>query len=199
MPLEQRQHARCGCAGALVREEASGVGRPFAFATSPHQFERDRPFLVDHLALDLSLDVPKKSVRASATLSLRRVDAEAESITLDAIGFSVSSVEVDGEAVAYSYDGRALTLPIPQKAETAKLHVQYSVVPRRGLYFLEPDEHYPNRPSQVWSQCQEEDARYFIPCHDKPHVKMTSEVTLHVPNGWFALSNGDLVNEKRPA
>jgi aminopeptidase N len=197
MPFEQRHHARCGCAGTLAAEEASGANRPFAFATSPHQFERDRPFLVDHLALDLTLDVPKKSVRATATLSLRRVDMDAESITLDAIGFSVSSVKVDGASVAYTYDGRVLSLPVPVALETATLHVTYSATPRRGLYFLEPDEHYPNRPSQVWSQCQEEDARHFIPCHDKPHVKMTTEVTLRVPHGWFALSNGDLVREDR--
>jgi aminopeptidase N len=196
MRLEQRLHARCGCAGALAREEAGAV-RPFAFATSPRQFERDRPFLIDHLALDLTLDVPKKSVRGAATLSIRRVDADAESITLDAIGFSIASAKVDGAVVTYTYDGRTLTLPVSLGAETATLHVAYSATPRRGLYFLEPDEHYPNRPSQVWSQCQEEDARHFIPCHDKPHVKMTSEVTLRVPNGWFALSNGELVKEDR--
>ena len=52
----------------------------------------------------------------------------------------------------------------------------YAATPRRGLYFLEPDEHVPDRPRQVWTQCQEEDARHFVPCHDKPHVKMTTEI-----------------------
>jgi aminopeptidase N len=198
MSLLQRHHARCGCAGSLAAEAEAGAPRPFAFSTSPHQFERDRPFLVDHLALELTLDVSNKSIRATATLSIRRVDADAETIVLDAIGFTVSSVKVDGAEVTYTYDGRALTLPVPKSAETATIHVTYSATPRRGLYFLEPDEHYPNRPAQVWSQCQEEDARHFIPCHDKPHVKMTSEVRLRVPNGWFALSNGELVKDERP-
>jgi aminopeptidase N len=177
----------------------AGAPRPFAFSTSPHQFERDRPFLVDHLSLEMTLDVSNKSIRATATLSIRRVDADAESIVLDAIGFTISSVKVDGAEVTYTYDGRALTLPVPKSVESATIHVTYSATPRRGLYFLEPDEHYPGRPTQVWSQCQEEDARHFIPCHDKPHVKMTSEVRLRVPNGWFALSNGELVREERPA
>jgi aminopeptidase N len=199
MPLAQRHHARCGCTAALVSEEGFGGARPFAFATSPHQFERDRPFLVDHLALDLTLDVPKKSIRATASLSIRRIDVEAESIALDAIGFSISSAKVDGAEVTYTYDGRVLTLPVPKELENATIHVTYSATPRRGLYFLAPDEHYSARPGQVWSQCQEEDARHFIPCHDKPHVKMTSEVKLRVPNGWFALSNGELVREERPA
>jgi aminopeptidase N len=198
MPLEQRLHARCGCAGHFGFEQESSSARPFAFPTSPHQFERDRPFLVDHLALDLTLDVPQKSVRGAATLSVRRVDGEAETMPLDAIGFTVSSVKVDGAEVPVTYDGRLLHVPVPKDLETAIIIVTYSATPRRGLYFLEPDEHYPDRPSQVWSQCQEEDARHFIPCHDKPHVKMTSEVRLRVPNGWFALSNGDLVREERP-
>jgi aminopeptidase N len=198
MSHEHRHHARCGRTGAHAAEERSGEGRPFAFATSPRQFERDRPFLVDHLALDLVLDVPKKSVRGAATLSIRRIDPDAESITLDAVGFTIASAKVDAAEVAYTYDGRALTLPIPKSTEAAKVSVTYSAIPRRGLYFLQPDEHYPGRPTQVWSQCQEEDARYFIPCHDKPHVKMTTEVKLRVPNGWFALSNGELVHEERP-
>jgi aminopeptidase N len=198
MPHEHRHHARCGRAGAHAFEERSSEGRPFAFATSPRQFERDRPFLVDHLALDLVLDVPKKSIRAVATLSIRRVDPDAESITLDAIGFAIASAKIDAAEVAFIYDGRALTLPISKQIDTANVSIAYSATPRRGLYFIQPDEHYPARPTQVWSQCQEEDARHFIPCHDKPHVKMTTEVKLRVPNGWFALSNGDLVREERP-
>src|SRR5579862_9987509 len=109
MTLEHRHHARCGSACAHVAE---GGARPFAFATSPHQFERDRPFLVDHLALDLTLDVPNKSVRAVAVLSVRRVDDDADSIVLDAIGFTITSAKVDGAEVAYAYDGRTLTLPV---------------------------------------------------------------------------------------
>jgi aminopeptidase N len=199
MSLHERHHARCGSGCRRGSEEGLSQGRPFAFATSPHQFERDRPFLVEHLALDLTLDVPKKSIRASATLSIRRIDSEAETIALDAIGFVISSTKVDGAEVAHTYDGRVLTLPVPIDAASATLVVTYSATPRRGLYFLEPDEHYPNRPAQVWSQCQEEDARHFIPCHDKPHVKMTTEVRLRVPNGWFALSNGERIREERPA
>jgi aminopeptidase N len=195
MTLERSHHSRCGCAAGLGTESGA---RPFAFATSPHQFERDRPFLVDHLALELTLDVPKKSIRAAAILSVRRVDADADSLTLDAIGFTIRTVRVDGAEVEYTYDGRSLTLPVSRSLESASIQVEYSATPRRGLYFLEPDEHYPNRPAQVWSQCQEEDARHFVPCHDKPHVKMTSEVKLRVPNGWFALSNGELVREERP-
>ncbi len=196
MPFEHRLHARCGCGVSLSSEESAGQARPFAFATSPRQFERDRPFLVDHLALDLSLEVAAKSISGNATLSVRRVDPEAESLVLDAIGFDIAHVKVDGAEVPYTYDGRTLHVPLAKKLASAKVSVKYRATPRRGLYFLEPDEHYPDRPRQVWSQCQEEDARHWLPCHDKPHVKMTTEIVVRVPKGWFALSNGELVGKE---
>ena len=196
MPHEHRLHERCGCARALT---AQASARPFAFPQTSRKFERDRPFRVEHLALDLDLDVAEHRVRGRATLRLRRVDPEADTLVLDAIGFDVGSVRLGPSEVAYLYDGRQLHLAVPREDGPFEVTIAYAATPRRGLYFLEPDESYPRRPRQVWSQCQEEDARHFVPCHDKPHVKMTTEVTVRVPEGWFALSNGDLVEQNTPA
>ncbi len=201
MHLEHRLHARCGCASASGSHHESAIAlgaRPFAFAHSPRNFERDRPFSIAHLALDLALDVARKSVVGSATLEVVRVDPEAEEIALDAIAFDLRSVKIDGKPADYRYDGRQITVVVPKGTSRAKLAVAYAATPRRGLYFLEPDEHVRDRPRQVWSQCQEEDARHFIPCHDKPHVKMTTELAIRVPNGWYALSNGRLVSKDTP-
>ncbi len=200
MPQEHRLHARCGCAsaGSLGHAGTAG-GRPFTLPTSTRHFERDWPFAVDRLALDLTLDVQKKRVAGQATLDVRRVDPTADAIPLDAVGFEIERVTVDGESVAWRYDGRVLSVPIASERGKASIAVAYRVTPRRGLYFLEPDEHYPQRPRQVWTQCQEEDARYFIPCHDSPHAKMATEVVARVPSGWYALSNGALVSVEKPA
>jgi aminopeptidase N len=177
--------------------EQRAQARPFAFATSPRNFERDRPFSIEHLALDLTLDFTKKSVSGAASLTLRRVDPEARAATLDAIAFAVSRVSLDGEDAVYTYDGRSLVVDVPRAFERGVLVVAYSATPRKGIYFLEPDEHVPNRPRQVWTQCQEEDARHFFPCHDKPHVKMTTEARIRVPEGFSVLSNGDLVSRDK--
>ncbi len=200
MPVQHSFKARCACAsGGGSRHQEESHGRPFAFASSTRQYERDRPFLVDHLALDLTLDVANKSVRGSATLAFHRVDPDADNIQLDAIGFDISAVTVDGSNVAYTYDGRIISAPVNRAVEQARITVKYAATPRRGLYFLEPDEFVADRPRQVWSQCQEEDARHWVPCHDKPHVKMTTEISVKVPNGWHALSNGDLLSKDTPA
>ena len=203
MSVAHRLHARCGAAAChhesgVAATAGAGGARPFAFPHSPRNFERDRPFQVEHLALDLALDVGKKSVFGTATLHLRRVDPGADEVQLDAIAFDLRSVRLDGARADYRYNGRTITVAIPLGADEAVVAIAYGATPRRGLYFLEPDEHVPDRPRQVWSQCQEEDARHFIPCHDKPHVKMTTEIAVRVPNGWSVLSNGALVTKETP-
>ncbi len=197
MPLEYRLHGRCGCASIGSAEHASAA-RPFTLPSSTRHFERDRPFAIDHLALDIALDVRARSLRATAVLDVRRVDPAAGQLELDAISFEVHEVALDGEPAPFQYDGRVLLVPIAADRPRARVSVTYSASPRRGLYFLEPDEHYPERPRQVWSQCQEEDARHWIPCHDSPHAKMTTEIVARVPSGWHALSNGALVASEKP-
>lgn len=202
MPVRFRHdHACCGRAhgseSELAFEGAAGAaGRPFAFASSPRHFERDRPFAIEHIALDLALDFPKKSIRGSASLTLRRVDPEATSIELDAVAFTIEAVKVEAKDVKYMYDGRLLVVEVPSDLEHGTLVVTYAATPRKGLYFLEPDEHVPTRPRQAWTQCQEEDARHIFPCHDKPHVKMTTEACVTVPTGFSVLSNGELAGRE---
>jgi|HubBroStandDraft_1064217.scaffolds.fasta_scaffold07179_2 aminopeptidase N len=193
MAVEHRLHSRCG--GAL---EHGSSGRPFALPSSTHHFERSVPFAIEHLALDLTLHLDVKSISATASLDVRRVDPPADEVALDAIGFDVTDVHVDRAPASWRYDGRTLFVKWDPRRERARISVAYRATPRRGLYFLQPDEHYPARPRQVWSQCQEEDARHFVPCHDSPHQKMTSEIISHVPNGWYALSNGKLISSRKP-
>ena len=190
--LERRLHARCGCA---IGHAASA--RPFAFTHTPRNFERDRPFVVEHLDLDLELRPESKSLAATATLRVRRVDPAATGIDLDAIGFSIKSVTLDGAQAKYRYDGRVLHVTIG-KRNKGSIAVRYEATPRRGMYFLAPDEHVRDRPNQVWTQCQEEDGRHFFPCQDKPHVKMTFEAKVTAPNKWSVLSNGALVSSRTP-
>ncbi|NVL67772.1 hypothetical protein, partial [Escherichia coli] len=102
----------------------------------------------------------------------------------------------DGKSVKYTYDGKRLVVVVPKGLEQGTLVVGYQATPRKGLYFLEPDEHVPGRPRQAWTQCQEEDARHVFPCHDKPHVKMTTEARITVPAGFSVLSNGELAGRE---
>jgi aminopeptidase N len=184
--------AEAGEGGAV----SSASGKPFAFPGTQRVYERDRPFEIEHLAIDLALDVPAKAVEGQTTIRARRIDAAAEWLRLDAIAFSIRSIEIDGRPARFTYDDATIAIAIPRDRDRFEIAIGYRAVPKRGLYFLEPDEHVRDRPRQVWSQCQDEDARHWIPCHDKPHVKQTTEMRVRVPAGWTALSNGALVSRE---
>src|SRR5258708_27120043 len=92
MPLEHRLHTRCGCASIGSVEQAASSGRPFTLPSSTRHFERDRPFAIDHIAVDIALDVPERRIRATATLDTRRVAPSARELALDAAGFALGGV-----------------------------------------------------------------------------------------------------------
>ena len=192
--LAQRLHSRCAC---------SSAGSPFALAGTDRKYERSRPFSISHLSLDLALEFETKSVSGSATLEFERVAAAASELRLDAVGFELESVRLNSGKgfvnTPFDYDGDTLTVRGLERADSGKVEVRYRATPRRGMYFLEPDAKVKQRPKQVWTQCQDEDARHFIPCHDKPHSKMTTELRVSVPNGFVALSNGELIDSQTPA
>ena len=192
MSFERRHHARCACS----QLRALGAPRPFALPGAKRQYERDRPFAVRHISIDLALDVKRKAVEGWCTVRFDRVDAAATTLLLDAVAFEIESVEIDGGKgfgpAKHHYDGDRIAITIDTAVTTGEVRVTYRATPRRGLYFLAPDEHVKDRPVQVWSQCQDEDARHWFPCHDKPHLKQTTELRVKVPAGWTALSNGRL-------
>ena len=181
-----------GCGGGYAPSS-------FVLPGTQRKYPRSRPFSIRHLALDLDLLVEAKKVSGLATLEFERADAGADTLELDAVGFEMGSVklvvEEEPQNVIWNYDGDRLYIAVPKEVTRATVEIEYSVTPRRGLYFLEPDAEVPNRPRQVWSQCQDQDARYWFPCHDSPDIKMTSELRVSVPEGWVALSNGDLQEE----
>jgi aminopeptidase N len=207
MIFEHRHHDRCACGSTLSSSFEGAGARPFALAGTKRVYERARPFAIHHIALAFALDVEHKALRGVATLDIARVDPDATEIALDAVGFELSAVDARIGAhgvfapAAHVYDGETLRVKVPAGdvdpiPGPAQIRVTYRAVPRRGLYFLAPDEHVPERPRQVWTQCQDEDARHIFPCHDKPHIKQTIELEVKVPAGWYALSNGELVSEQ---
>ena len=72
--------------------------------------------------------------------------------------------------------------------------VRYHAQPKRGLFFILPDDHHPNRPQQIWANGDTAGGnnRYWFPGYDFPNDKTTTEMLVTVPAGWEALSNGKL-------
>ena len=68
---------------------------------------------------------------------------------------------------------------------------------RKGFYFVGPDKDYPEKHWEAWTQGETTEARYWFPCIDHPRVKFSSEISVIVPIGFTAISNGILLNVEK--
>jgi aminopeptidase N len=161
----------------------------------PH-YNPDRPGQVDHIFLDLSLDIPHQSFKGTCITTIIPVRAGIDCLTMDAVDLTIESVLIDGVSQQFDYDGEQIEIHLQQPTTTAaiKVEIAYSVDhPQRGLYFISPDQNYPHKPTQVWTQGEDEDSRFWFPCFDYPGQLATSEIRVQVPTGFKAISNGELL------
>ncbi len=165
----------------------------------PH-YNPDRPGQVEHIFLDLNLDIPNQSYTGTCKVALKPITTGINRLSLDAVNLNIQSVEIDGTPQSFDYDGSKLDIRLETATESGKvikIAIAYFVEkPQRGLYFITPDDHYPNKPTQVWTQGEDEDSRYWFPCFDYPGQLATSEIRVRVPNSLKAISNGRLVETK---
>ncbi|MBD2598216.1 M1 family metallopeptidase [Nostoc spongiaeforme FACHB-130] len=162
----------------------------------PH-YNPDRPGQVEHIFLDLHLDIPKQSYHGSCSIRLLPIRSGIDRLVLDAVNLNIQSVQVDEVAQKFDYDGEQLSIKLDQPTEQGKrilIAIAYSAEkPQRGIYFIQPDKHYPHKPTQVWTQGEDEDSRFWFPCFDYPGQLSTSEIRVRVPKALVAISNGELI------
>ncbi|MFN6513064.1 MAG: M1 family aminopeptidase [Nostoc sp. CreGUA01] len=172
--------------------------KPFELPGAKPHYSPDRPGQVEHIFLDLSLDIPGQICQGSCSIRLLPIRNGIDRLTLDAVNLNIESVQVDEVSQNFDYDGEQLSIQLSQGTEIGKcllIAIAYSVTkPQRGIYFIQPDKHYPNKPTQVWTQGEDEDSRFWFPCFDYPGQLSTSEIRVRVPNPLVAISNGELIN-----
>ncbi|MDZ7951915.1 M1 family metallopeptidase [Nostoc sp. DedQUE09] len=172
--------------------------KPFELPGARPHYNPDRPGQVEHIFLDLSLDIPKQSYQGSCSIRLLPIRNGIDRLTLDAVNLNIESVQVDEVPQNFDYDGEQLSIQLSQATQIGQrllIAIAYSVAkPQRGIYFIQPDKHYPNKPTQVWTQGEDEDSRFWFPCFDYPGQLSTSEIRVRVPNPLVAISNGELID-----
>ncbi|WP_375541540.1 M1 family aminopeptidase [Halomicronema sp. CCY15110] len=165
----------------------------------PH-YTPDRPGQVNHIALDLDLDIPNQRYTGTCTIRLTPVRSGLDRLRLDAVNLQIESVMVGNLAQSFDHDGEQLYMHLSQPTtvgQAIEVEIAYrSENPQRGLYFVAPTEHQPDKPIQVWTQGEDEDSRYWFPCFDYPGQLATSEIRVRVPKPYQAISNGELVETK---
>ncbi len=134
-----------------------------------------------------------------------------DSISLD-IGspyLTVDSAFSEGELLQFRATGGMLTVRLERPyltTDTAAVVLYYHVDspgasssnPQTGFYLYYGGEQLANNyvvPQTVaYTMSEPSDARYWMPCYDDPSDKALEEVTVRVPSGYTAVSNGEMLS-----
>jgi aminopeptidase N len=160
------------------------------------KWPRDRVANIKHVRLTVALDFERKAISGTAAHRIAAITDDVASLEFDAAEMTISAVRVGNKSASFELDDGKLRVALPAALRAggeAEVSIEYSAVPRRGLYFVGPDEGYPNKPVQAWTQGEDEDSRYWFPCYDYPNNRATSEVIATVPEKFTAVSNGALI------
>ena len=171
---------------------------PFTGPDARRHPPTERSVDVQHMKIHLRLDHGEKRVRGKVEITLRALSDSLGEFSLDCAELNVKKVtQPDGRPYSFhqSRDKLVILCDPPLSRQTpVTLAIDYQGTPRRGLYFVGPDEGYPSKPVQVFSQGEPEETRYWIPCHDYPNDRLTSEMIVTVRRPYIAISNGKLVS-----
>lgn len=160
------------------------------------KYARDRLVDIHHLALDVTPDFKARTVRGTVTISFTPIAEPLRTLALDSVDLTIDQVTAAGVQIVdrqVTEDQLLLHFATPvEPGKEASVTVSYHGQPENGLHFRTPEQGYPAGDTQVWSQGEAENHRYWFPCYDYPNERFSSEVTCHVPEGMEVVSNGSL-------
>ncbi len=171
--------------------------KDFAAKDTVEQFPPDVPIAWAELTLVVDVDVANQHIRGTVTYEGTVRKAEVSRARFDADGIDVPRVfGGDGHVRPFEHDGRTLWVDLGgvcKRGDKIRLSIDFDTrSPRAGFYFVLPDADHPDRPAHAWTQGQDEDSRFWFPCHDSPNHKMRTHVIATVAKDMVALSNGVL-------
>jgi aminopeptidase N len=165
-------------------------------------YARSRDYDLQHSRIALRFDLDQKKVIGDVTHSLTILRDSISKIVLDSAGLTIQSVTVNKSAAKFETKDDKLIIPLTTAAHAGEkfdVTIRYEAKPTKGLYFILPDKDYPDRPSQIWTQGESEDTRYYLPTYDYPNDRLTTETILTVPASWITVANGKLINVSEAA
>lgn len=177
---------------------ARAMRKSFHVPGSRRHYLPDREYRTDHIKVELTVDPEKRTIAGRCSLMVVPLRRDLSELHFDASEMQVTKVQLDGLETEFAHDGERLTVAAsgPLNVISHLVVVEYSASPRHGVYFVHPDEKYPDKPVQVWTQCESEAARFWYPCYDHPNDRSQSEMVITVPEGFEVISNGRLISKE---
>jgi aminopeptidase N len=158
---------------------------------------RDRTYHVLHYAIQISVNDREKEVVGRVTATLVPYLPALSTVEFDAEQMEIHRVTLNGRDLRYEVRPKTLSIALDHRysfRDTLSLAIDYSCRPTRGLYFVQPDSAYPDKPWQIWSQGEDMDNHFWFPCYDFPNDKATTEMIVTLPAKYTAVSNGALIS-----
>lgn len=184
----------CHCHSSVVLGLAADTG-PMPFhepGVGPH-YAPSREVRIEHAAIRLSLEPARRTFAGEGRYRLRALPGYRGRFGLDVEEIEVLAVEDGaGRALPWSHDDAQLRVRCDRVPDEVVVRWR-GKDPSRGLYFTGPTAWAPDRQHMAWTQFQDEDGHFVLPCHDHPGTKHSWRIELDAPAGYTLLSNGRLV------
>src|SRR5215472_15317092 len=174
----------------------AGCAAGVPLARSDQPYAPSRTYDLQNIRTHLWFDLTKREVRGEVNESVVMLRDGDSNLRFDSVGLRVKQVAVDGNEAKFVTELNQLVVSLGKPSSRGERHevmIRYSGQPKKGLYFILPDNNYPDQPAEIWTQGEAEDTHYYIPVYDYPNDRTMSEMLLTVPAKWITVSNGQLI------
>ena len=158
----------------------------FLFAAddkAPSHRTRDREIDVHHIKIDVSVNLVSGSVYGNVVHTFSPLSSSLRSFNLDADDMTIRRVRMNDKDIKFDHSGGKLYITMDKAIgwkDTVNVRVDYTSFPTLGTFFIRPDEVYPDKPWQAWTQGEETDNHHWVPIYDYPNDRSTFETILTV-------------------
>lgn len=183
----------------LIASTAIAQEHVRTFLEDENRVPRERVVDFTLLKLEVGFDLPKGQVIGTITHDFTVIRHEVKEIILDAIDMEIKSVKLNGMKQDYSYDNKLLVLSFSEPlnvGDQKSIQIEYTAIPKKGLYFVGWNDSTNTSRKQIWSQGQGIDNRHWMPLFDDMTDKVISEILVTMPQQYKVLSNGKKIKEK---
>jgi aminopeptidase N len=167
---------------------------------------------VIHTDLAVSFNWEKQHLLGQAELTISPYFYSSNELILDAKGFDIHSINMNGKELSFEYDSLQLFIQLDreyQRNEKYIINIDYTAKPNdlkiegsdaitdaKGLYFINPLGK-EDKPQQIWTQGETEASSCWFPTIDKPNERMTQNIAITAKDEFVTLSNGLLVKSEK--
>lgn len=192
--------------GLTIAQETDAIN-------TQYRGEREKVSDLVHTKLKVSFDYEKSQMAGEAWITLTPHFYNVSELELDAKAMLIHSITSNGKELTYDYDETKLQINLGNtyaKGEEYTVYIKYTARPEevkqqgsaaitsaKGLYFIDPLDTDPKKPTQIWTQGETEANSCWFPTIDSPNQKTSQEIYMTVPDKYVTLSNGLLKEQTK--